>query len=1067
MSIRTVHSELDEDFLFEEFALAGSFPEALIKLKGIFEKILRAKLTLFNIPFIRLVLLSSEKYNLTPEQTKILMFINNVDNVVSLVDEPVYYYILFHSKQLLEKWLKNAELIPAVFSMVDSFTGEVELPAINIRENYVKMYVISSHAADNEKKYARVFCKTEAGTNATIILFNPWDLFCKNNSLSHGQVIGFYNLKHGEKEGVFVSDRNTLLVIAPDIILDVTDIKNSIRNINDYIISRICYSKSTNRNQVIGNIVNKLLDDLLLNDIDPDEDFIKGVIQGYKFNLALAGVKAADVYDDVKYHIDSIVKSGLIDRIKSSGMFSVEPTFISTEFGVSGRIDVFCHDENEIIELKTGKPKDFGAWINDETQTALYSLMVQNKKERPNDKVIVFYSKQEKNPFRYLNLAYPYSYIDSVLRRNEMISFDRKLAVLKPEGLRRILAGIEEYKGGALQEPFIKKLTFIAHNIEVNSQRNILESYISEFIAFCERERYSQKMEYASLWTKSEFQKREEFKILGPLKFKSSEDKKSLAFFSVINNESKFREGDICLIYDNQKDISKQQIFKGTIKSIEKNLIVVALKNNGSLKFLKEDKEWFLESDYMDVGMRKNIWALMDFAAVDERKQQLILGMEKPVFGDKISAVSSDKLTPKQQEAIISALNAEDYFLIQGPPGTGKTTLLAYLIKELIAGGEEVVLVTAFTNRAVDEIINKFISETGITDCIVRLGNEYSTDFPEYSISNLIRDIPDEDVMEVIRSKKVFFSTIATASYNEIFQSVDFTTTVVDESSQIIEPEALSVILKTKRFILIGDEKQLPAVVSQMNGEQNIVKIATDLKTLNEIGITKLDNSLFERLVNIGKKNNWNSFKLLDTQFRMNSELLEFSNTNFYDASLMSGDNNDNLRLEFPEEMITLNSSPIEFFDIKAMGEKKKNKKEADTLIRLLEKYYEKNKAGNFGYSFGVIAPFRAQVSYIHQELLSKGIDDVKVDTVERFQGGERDIIFISFTVYHHAQISQIQSVQEYADVVIDRKLNVALTRAKRKLVMFGNAYLLSKNPLFNKLIRFCKDKNHFHTTGK
>jgi DNA replication ATP-dependent helicase Dna2 len=1066
MSLRVVQSEFDEEFLFEEFVTASTHSESLIKLKTIFDKLLRKKLGSVNIPLIRLILLSAEKFNFSPEQLKVLIILHDIDRVINQINDALFFYILFYSKQVLLQLMQNPEILPPLFSKVDVLADEIELPDVFKRENYQKMYVVSVHNPDKEKNYARLFCKRTDGDSATVILFKPWDIFCAKGILTHGQVIGFYNLKEGEKEGIHICDRNTLMITAPDIILDVTDIKNAIRNVNDYQLTRLFYHKSTNRNQVIGNIVNKLLDELLLYDPVLDADFIKNVINEFKFSLSLAGVRSIDVFDDVKYHMDSIIKSGLIDRIRSAGIFSIEPTFISTEFGISGRIDVFCNDTNEIIELKTGKPKDFGAWINDETQTALYSLMVQNKKDNPNDKVVVFYSKQEKNPFRYLNITYPYSYTDSMIRRNEMIGFDRILAGLNPVMLKEILVELSSYEAGPIQKPLLDKLNFTLGNISNGAIHDLIISYLAEYISFCERERYAQKIDYASLWTKSDYQKKDEFRMLGSIKSESSDVNTSQVTFSLIYNDSKFREGDICLIYDKQMDISGQQIFKGTIKSIDRKSVVVALKNSGALKFLHEDKEWFLESDYMDVGMRKNVWALMDFAAIDERKQKLILGIEEPAFKNDTHSNLPDKLTQKQKQAIESALNAEDYFLIQGPPGTGKTTLLAYLIKSLLEDSSEILLVTAFTNRAVDEIMSKFINETGMTSIIARLGNAYSTDFPEYSVSNLIKSVPDDEVMEGIKSKKVFFSTIATASYNEILQAIDFTTTIVDESSQITEPETLSVVLKTKRFVLIGDEKQLPAVISQMNGDQNILRIATDSKSLNDIGITRLDNSLFERLVTSGKNNKWNSYAMLDTQFRMNSELLEFSNNNFYESALKSGEGNGSLQLEFEENLMSLNAAPIEFFDVKAPGEKKKNRKEADTLIKLLEKYYQKNKSENLGYSFGIIAPFRAQVSYIHQELLSRGIDDVKVDTVERFQGGERDVIFISFTVYHHSQISQIQSIQEYGNIVIDRKLNVALTRAKRKLIMLGNADLLSKNHLFKKLINFCKEKKRFHTAG-
>lgn len=1061
MSVKIIPLEFDEDFIFENFSTASTINESLLYLKIAIEKLLKKKLSLYTLPYIRLVIIYSKKYGLSSEQEKILIFLSDIDKYYHKIEETLYYYILFHLRSFLEELVTNKNLLPDSFYKVTSISNSVSFPEVEKREQYLKVYLISVLKPNNEKKYYRLFCRTSYGLGITIILFSLWENIVE--LLYHGQILGFYYLKPGEKEYIYICDSNSLLILSPDIILDVSDIKNCVNNFNDYKIARLCYTKSSSAKQIVGNIVNKMLDELLIDNVIPDDNYIKELISSFKFNLALAKVLPFSIIEEVKNHLRVILKSGLIEKIKSSGKFSVEPTYISTDFGITGRIDVLCHDTNEIIELKTGKPKDYGVWENDKSQTVLYSLMVQNKRENPNDKITVFYSRDEIQPFRNIDIVYPKEFYNSINRRNEIIGFDRKFVNLNPELLYQILDDITKCTSYIYSDS-IQKIKSTLENLKNIEYKELIENYISVFVSFCERERYFQKMEFSSLWNKSEHQKRDEFKIIGPMKYLSSDEATSTIEFLVDNNESKFREGDICIIYDKNEHISSQQIFKGTIKSISRNKVVIALKNKGSIQFLKEQKLWFLEADYLDVNMRKNIWAVFDFALLEKRKQKLILGIEKPNYLNRYSPKLSDKLTDRQREAIYKSLNAEDYHLIQGPPGTGKTTLLAYLLKELINIEGERVLVTAFTNRAVDEIINKFIFETDLKDYIVRLGNDISTEYPEFSLSNLIKDVPDEKIPDFISNKKIFFSTIATASYNEIFQMLDFTTTIVDESSQVIEPETLSVIIKSKKFILIGDERQLPAVVLQTNNEGDIKEIVTDVKVLNEIGINRLDSSLFERLVCIGKKNNWNSYTLLDTQFRMNEKILEFSNKNFYENLLISGSNAIDIKLEIENDFISINSNPVEFFDIHGFGERKKNKLEADALISVLLKYYNYNKEKNLGLSFGVIAPFRAQVSYIYHELLINGIEDIKVDTVERFQGGEKDIIFISFSIYHHSQISQIQSLQEYNNLLIDRKLNVALTRAKRKLVMFGNANLLSTNPIFNKLISFCKEKRVYHS---
>jgi DNA replication ATP-dependent helicase Dna2 len=466
----------------------------------------------------------------------------------------------------------------------------------------------------------------------------------------------------------------------------------------------------------------------------------------------------------------------------------------------------------------------------------------------------------------------------------------------------------------------------------------------------------------------------------------------------------------------------------------------------------------------MDVSSRKDLWACFDFLNAGERKQKLILGLEAPDFNQmpELGLDEKIKIVPRQRDAIQKAISAKDYFLIQGPPGTGKTTLLVHLIKEMLKDPNERILVTAFTNRAVDEIIGKMLIETDLKETIIRLGGELSTEHPEYSLQRQIEQVPEKDVPEFLKLKRVYFSTIASASYHEIFSFLQFTTAIIDEASQLTEPDTLSIILNTKRFILIGDEKQLPAVISQGNNERNIVSIETNNKILNEIGIRRLDCSLFERLVRCNEMNGWDGKILLDKQYRMNDDILRFSNQRFYNSSLTSDESNANSRIEIPGEMEIVNNIPIEFYNVKGYGEKKKNKFEVNLLIRLLEEYHKIIQKNNLNISLGIITPFRAQVSLINQELLMRGLENIKVDTVERFQGSEKDMIFISFAAYHHSQIPQIQSLIKFGDKVIDRKLNVALTRAKKKLIMIGNAELLSKNEIFRKLIDHSKEYGKF-----
>jgi DNA replication ATP-dependent helicase Dna2 len=214
---------------------------------------------------------------------------------------------------------------------------------------------------------------------------------------------------------------------------------------------------------------------------------------------------------------------------------------------------------------------------------------------------------------------------------------------------------------------------------------------------------------------------------------------------------------------------------------------------------------------------------------------------------------------------------------------------------------------------------------------------------------------------------------------------------IVDEAGQLTEPLTLGLILRARRFVLIGDDKQLPPVVRTR----------------------ALGHSMFERLKKHGR-----ALTLLDTQYRMHPDIMEISNRLFYDGRLRSGVG--------PEERKPFDGVPFEFVPVDAEASGRSNAAEAQVVAELVRSFLQ--KGGAQGDSIGVVSPFRAQVVLLRQMLEDTG---VAVDTIERFQGGERDIMILSF----------VRS-QGTSFVFDDRRLNVAITRARRKLVLVAHPEL-------------------------
>ena len=293
-----------------------------------------------------------------------------------------------------------------------------------------------------------------------------------------------------------------------------------------------------------------------------------------------------------------------------------------------------------------------------------------------------------------------------------------------------------------------------------------------------------------------------------------------------------------------------------------------------------------------------------------------------------------------------------------------------------------------------------------------------------------------------------------------------FDRVIIDEASQIPEPMLVGLLPHFKRFLLIGDHKQLPAVVVQ----SQIASKVEDEDLIN-IGLKNLRDSLFERLYKRCKKNNWNwAFARLSHQGRMHQDIMNFPSQEFYDGYLkiLPDDLNNEYQTTSIEyqldetanslekvisrnRMVFLPSQP----DLKSPTGKT-NLHEAtltSEVIEVFQKIYKQNNLEFTKKSLGVITPYRAQIAQIRQSLQEKNIEttSLSIDTVERYQGGARDIIILSLCTN---SVSQLTSLISISDEGVDRKLNVALTRARKHLIIIGNTKILKTNSIYASLIQ-------------
>ena len=390
------------------------------------------------------------------------------------------------------------------------------------------------------------------------------------------------------------------------------------------------------------------------------------------------------------------------------------------------------------------------------------------------------------------------------------------------------------------------------------------------------------------------------------------------------------------------------------------------------------------------------------------------------------------------------------------------------------------VLLLSYTNRAVDEIC-EMLCDNGIS--FLRIGNEFSCDerFRPYLVDKVIEQYPKMvSVQQLIKDTQIIVGTtsmIASKSY--IFNLKHFDLAIIDEASQILEPNLVGLLSMLKgrdssisplpegesgergpKFILIGDYKQLPAVVQQSEEDSKVVD-----PILNDICLDNCRNSLFERLIRWEYKNGREDFiGILRRQGRMHPAIAEFPNSHFYyRENLECVPLEHQLDNSIAHRMIFI---PSKFCKQPNISDKV-NIEEARIVSRLLYKVYKEHQQEfDVSKTVGVIVPYRNQIAMIRKEIEKLQIpvlEKITIDTVERYQGSQRDFIIYSFTIQNYWQLEFLTANSFVEDGhIIDRKLNVAITRARKQMIMTGNPRILSSNVIFRELIDYCKGKGGY-----
>ena len=932
-----------------------------------------------------------------------------------------------------------------------------------------------------------------------------------------------------------------LIVVEPDYLVDISSIANCFESYGHhpllFTVKRMG-ERPNNKHIVLGNFAGSALDDIINH---PTDYTIKDTFRSNFREKALDFATCPD-FNAVEFKQAAEQQVANIQEIVNELFQSferekaiLEPSFVCERLGLQGRIDLMTTDLKLLVEQKSGKnifierqyKNPHGSLHVEKHYVQLllyYGILQYNFQLNPKDAHIELMYSKYPLPNGLLEVEPLQKLIREAMKfRNQAVAteywmaengFHRLLPLLTPQVLN-----VEKQNDAFYQRYLLPQLTEVLAPLHQLSE--LERAYFTRMMTFVIKEQLVSKVgaqegvgnSNADLWNMPLAEKKDTGNIYTELTITDKSCSSSFNGYDTITLNvpqqgidflPNFRRGDMVYLYAYKKneepDVRKSILFKGSLQEIHTSSIVVHLNDGQQNPNLIAGECFALEHAGSDIGGTSAIRSLYTFITSDVERRQLLLGQRAP-RADK-SLVLSRSYHPDYDEIILKAKQAQDYFLLIGPPGTGKTSqALQYLVLEQLAekpkvqstnpndhspkvNGQSSILLLAYTNRAVDEICN-MLSEHEID--YIRIGNEYSCD-PKYS-DHLLQEVLDENttlnsIKSTLAEAQIIVATTSTMnSRSALFNIKHFDLVIIDEASQILEPNIVGILTARQeegraidRFILVGDHKQLPAVVQQ----QGSLEMEGSDKRLDSIHLSSCANSLFERLILTERAAGRTDFiGTLHKQGRMHPDIADFANRKFYAKEQLecvplahqletelayneeSEDALDNMLKA--HRMIFIPSMPCKQLNIS----EKVNTDEARIIADLLRRLYRQmSKDFDPQKSVGVIVPYRNQIAMIRKEierLEIPALEGISIDTVERYQGSQRDVILYSFTIQSRYQLDFLTANTFYEEgQPIDRKLNVAITRARKQLILTGNESTLRQNQLFAELIDYIKEKDGY-----
>lgn len=555
-----------------------------------------------------------------------------------------------------------------------------------------------------------------------------------------------------------------------------------------------------------------------------------------------------------------------------------------------------------------------------------------------------------------------------------------------------------------------------------------------------------------------------------------------------------FRFGMPAVLFSNH-DPQADRI-EGTITHQNGNRLKITLKTD-ELPDWSRDGKLGIDVLFDDNSFDEMQAALKQAAALSEQANtnlvKVLIGEKTPTFQTDIKTVSVPSLNTWQNQAVNKILAANELAIIHGPPGTGKTTTLIQAIKALIQRDNQKILVVAPSNTAVD-LLSEKLHEEGLN--VLRVGNpakvnekqlaltldskmadhtmlrdakklkkqaqEYKNMAHKYKRSfgkserdqrkllfdeahKIMKEVGNTEqyiIDDIVGKAQIITATLVGATHYTV-RNLKFDTVIIDEAGQALEPACWIPILKAQKVVLAGDHCQLPPTIKS-----------------SEAAKDGLNNTLLEKCIALHPE----AVTLLAEQYRMNEQIMGYSSKVFYHNRLRA-------HASVAKRTLKSDNTPLLFIDTAGCGFEEKiegtsstNPEEAMLLIKHLSLFSDElaleYKPEDFP-TVAVISPYKQQIKLLNEQLLHTPAlqiftDKISVNTIDSFQGQERDIVYISMTR------SNTEGVIGFLSDI--RRMNVAMTRARKKLVIIGDSATLAQFPFYSDFIEYTESLNAYQS---